>query len=183
MKLVGPLGIIIVPINSFVCQRRSCQAEFDANFDPTTGSPFCPTCGGKPCKWIPRAVNTGNVARQMNSRMDMLVKEHNERVSDNPYLKISNIRCERGEPAVRMPPPQEVKRLVQMPDGKVKDVPVPGFKMPDVSRNVLAAAGLLSPSSREIPVNKDGRPPTEMTILGGVCPRPPLAPPIVVHKG
>lgn len=171
-----------MPINSFVCQRRSCQTEFDANFDASRGSPFCPACGGKPCKWIPRACNLGKVAPGQDKGIETLVREHNERTAENPNLKITNIHCERGQPAVRMPPPPPVKKVVQGPDGKFHDVPVPGFKIPDVSMNVLAAAGLLSQQSRAIPVNKDGRPPTDIEVLGGICPRPPLAPPIIVHK-
>jgi hypothetical protein len=98
-------------------------------------------------------------------------------------MKITNLQAERGEPAVRMAAPKQVSRVVQGPDGKLHDVPVPGFKMPNIQQNILAAAGFASPGSRAIPTNKDGRPATDMTVLGGNVPRPPMAPYTVVHKG
>jgi hypothetical protein len=173
-----------VPVNNFICQRRSCQREFTADFDASAGSPFCPHCGGKPCKWMPCAVNVGKVAKGIDSTMNDLVKDHNERVAEYPHLKISNLRCERGLPAIRPPPPPKGEPTplpLNTPFGPITaNVPLNSGRL---MCSTLVNAALSDAARVKLKANEDGRPATPMTSLGGTDYPMPLPPrPNVVHR-
>jgi len=172
-----------MPINSFVCQRRSCQKEFDADFDPTSGSPFCPHCGGRPSKWIPRACNLGKVSPGIDRGMDTLVREHNERVGASGGQKITNIHCERDLPAVRAPPPPRgdlTKHVFQTPLGPAEGaIPLNHGRLMGPA---FVQAALADIGQTKLTQNKDGRPATPMIALGGAIPTPPPPTPIFTRR-
>ena len=87
-----------MPVWTMQCLNRNCRARFEA----WVRDPFCPNCGGKPCKWLPQTVNIGKVAPSIDQTFRTLVDEHNGRVGPTGN-RLTDIRCEAGLPAARAP--------------------------------------------------------------------------------
>ena len=94
---------------SWACLNRNCKHEFDSGLE----APLCPSCGGSPCKWVPKAVNIGKVAPSIDNNLARLASEH----------KFSNlVSAKEGEQARPQPAyasAGDVTQVVQTPFGGV----------------------------------------------------------------
>jgi len=128
------------------CLNRNCRAEYESDAD----DPFCPNCGGKPSKWVPKACNYVSRAPGIDRMVVKLMKERNLTQIASP---------EQGLPATRVSATtgQTVQKQFASPLGtSATALPVDARGVPLVSCMPIAKAGLAQGKCEITRTAKDG---------------------------